>query len=113
MVLATAHPATYRGFYFAKTRGLRSYCVAFDVEGEIPDGLYLSADGPTRSIRSVTPADGPSDLASLVVGGNGHGVGRADSERALVQDLIDWTRRHFPERRRRIGGRRRTTSRTV
>ena len=96
VVLATAAPATYRGFYFAKTRGLRSYCVAFDVEGEIPDGLYLSTDDPTRSIRSVTPADGPSDLASLVVGGNGHGVGRADSEQALVQDLIDWTRRHFP-----------------
>ena len=33
VVLATAAPITYRGFYFAKTRGLRSYCVAFDVAG--------------------------------------------------------------------------------
>ncbi|MET0780120.1 MAG: FAD-dependent oxidoreductase [Microbacterium sp.] len=96
VVLATAAPATYRGFYFAKTRGLRSYCVAFEVPGDVPDGLYLSTDDPTRSIRSVTPADGPRDLASLVVGGNGHAVGRADSELALVEDLVDWTRRHFP-----------------
>jgi len=96
VVLATAAPITYRGFYFVKTRGLRSYCVAFDVPGEVPDGLYLSVDGPTRSLRSVTSADGPAELARLVVGGNGHSVGRAESERALVDDLIDWTRRNFP-----------------
>ncbi|SFR95044.1 Glycine/D-amino acid oxidase [Microbacterium sp. cf046] len=96
IVLATAAPITYRGFYFAKTRGLRSYCVAFAVPGDVPDGLYLSADGPTRSLRSVTAADGPDELASLVVGGNGHPVGRAGSERALVDDLIEWTTAHFP-----------------
>lgn len=96
IVLATAAPIAYRGLYFVKTRGLRSYCVAFDVPGDVPGGLYLSTDGPTRSIRSVTPADGPAGRARLVVGGNGHPVGRADSERALVDDLIDWTRRCFP-----------------
>ncbi|HYI51371.1 MAG TPA: FAD-dependent oxidoreductase [Microbacterium sp.] len=96
VVLATAAPIAYRGLYFVKTRGLRSYCVAFAVPGDVPDGLYLSTDGPTRSIRSVTPADGPGERARLVVGGNGHPVGRADSERVLVDDLIAWTRRHFP-----------------
>jgi len=96
VVLATAAPITYRGFYFAKTRGLRSYCVAFDYAGEVPEGLYLSVDRPARSIRSVTAADGPERLARLIVGGNGHPVGRVESESALVEDLIDWTRRHFP-----------------
>ena len=96
LVLATAAPIAYRGLYFAKTRGLRSYCVAFDVPGDVPDGLYLSADDPTRSLRSVTPSDGPGDRARLVVGGNGHPVGRAENERVLVDDLVDWTRRHFP-----------------
>jgi len=99
VVLATAAPIMERGFYFAKTRGLRSYCVAFDVPGEVPDGLYLSVDGPTRSIRSVTPSDGPGapeGPSRLVVGGNGHPVGRADSEREHVDDLIAWTIRHFP-----------------
>ena len=27
--------------------------------GEVPDGLYLSVDGPTRSLRSVTPPTDP------------------------------------------------------
>jgi glycine/D-amino acid oxidase-like deaminating enzyme/nitrite reductase/ring-hydroxylating ferredoxin subunit len=96
VVLATAAPIAVRGLYFVKTRGLRSYCVAFDVPGEVPDGLYLSADDPTRSVRSVTRADGPGERANLVVGGNGHAVGRVDSERERVDDLIAWTRRHFP-----------------
>ncbi|MCR2810505.1 MULTISPECIES: FAD-dependent oxidoreductase [unclassified Microbacterium] len=96
VVLATAAPIMERGFYFAKTRGLRSYCVAFDVDGEMPEGLYLSVDGPTRSIRSVTAEDGPGQLARLIVGGNGHPVGRAESERGHVEDLIQWTRRHVP-----------------
>ena len=96
VVLATGAPLTDRGLYFAKTRGLRSYAVAFDVDGEVPDGLYLSVDAPTRSLRSVTSSDGPDGGARLVVGGNGHPVGRSSSPRACVTDLIAWTREHIP-----------------
>lgn len=96
VVLATGAPIIDRGLYFAKTRGLRSYCVAFDVPGELPDGLYLSVDGPTRSVRSVTDEDGSAGIARLVVGGNGHPVGRAASERQSVDDLVEWTARWFP-----------------
>lgn len=96
VVLATGTPILDRGLYFAKTRGLRSYCVAFQVAGDLPGGMYLSVDGPTRSIRTVTPGDGPASQAQLIVGGNGHPVGRAYSERAAVQDLVDWTQTHFP-----------------
>ena len=95
IVLATAAPIAERGLYFAKTRGLRSYCVAFEVEGDLPEGLYLSVDEPTRSVRSVTGQDGPEGPSTLIVGGNGHPVGRVESARALVYDLIEWTRRHF------------------
>ncbi len=107
LVLATAAPLTDRGLYFAKTRGLRSYCVAFDIAGDAPDGLYLSVDGPTRSLRSVTSADGPAfpaargagttERARLIVGGNGHPVGRIDSEQAQIDDLVEWTRAHFAD----------------
>ena len=96
IVLATGTPIIDRGLYFAKTRGLRSYCVAFAVDGELPRGLYLSVDGPTRSIRPVSPGDGPASRAQLVVGGNGHPVGRAASEKEQVDDLISWTAQHFP-----------------
>ncbi|WP_251453417.1 FAD-dependent oxidoreductase [Microbacterium sp. Marseille-Q6648] len=96
IVLATGAAILDRGLYFAKTRGLRSYCVAFAYDGDVPDGLYLSVDGPTRSIRSVTPEDGPGDRAQLIVGGNGHPVGRVKSEQERVDDIVAWTREHFP-----------------
>lgn len=96
IVLATGTPITDRGLYFAKTRGLRSYCVSFRVPGGLPDGTFLSVDGPTRSIRPVSTADGPGDHAQLVVGGNGHPVGRSDGETAAVDDLVAWTQLHFP-----------------
>jgi nitrite reductase/ring-hydroxylating ferredoxin subunit len=97
IVLATGTPITDRGLYFAKTRGLRSYCVSFRVPGGVPEGTFLSVDGPTRSIRPVSPADGPGEEAQLVVGGNGHPVGRSDGEKAAVEDLVSWTQLHFPD----------------
>ncbi len=54
--------------------------------------MYLSADSPTRSLRYAPTPDG--DL--LIVGGNGHTVGRGGATQPRVADLIDWTRRHFP-----------------
>ena len=95
IVLATGTPIVDRGLTFAKTHALRSSCVAFTVPGEVPDGLYLSVDGPTRSIRSVTASDGPGG-AQLVVGGEGHPVGREPSESAAVGEIVAWTRAHFP-----------------
>ncbi len=97
IVLATGTPILDRGLYFAKVRGMRSYCVSFRVPGELPAGTFISVDGPTRSIRPVSEADGPAGAAQLVVGGNGHPVGRHDDERAAVEDLIEWTREYFPD----------------
>ncbi|WP_435749025.1 Rieske 2Fe-2S domain-containing protein [Microbacterium sp. PMB16] len=95
-MLATGSVILDRGLYFTKTSGMRSYCVSFRVPGEVLEGTFLSVDGPTRSIRPVSAADGPADTAQLVVGGNGHPVGRSDSEAAAVADLIAWTTEHFP-----------------
>ncbi|CAH0255978.1 Cytochrome b6-f complex iron-sulfur subunit 1 [Microbacterium oxydans] len=97
IVLATGAPILDRGLYFAKIRGLRSYCVSFRVPGEVLDTTFLSVDDPTRSIRPVSAADGPVGTAQLIVGGNGHPVGRSDSEAAAIDDLVAWTRRHFPD----------------
>ena len=93
VVLATGVPILDRGLYWAKVTPMRSYALAFRVPGTIPEGMYLSADSPTRSLR--TAAHGGEDL--LVVGGNGHPVGRHRTPPAgLVADLTEWTTRHFP-----------------
>lgn len=96
IVLATGSPILDRGLSFAKVSGMRSYCVSFRVPGEVPTSTFLSVDSPSRSIRPVSEADGPVGTAQLVVGGNGHPVGRSDSEAAAVDDLVTWTAEHFP-----------------
>lgn len=96
IVLATGTPILDRGLYFSKVSGMRSYCVSFRVTGPVPDATFLSVDGSTRSIRPVSESDGPGGTAQLIVGGNGHPVGRSDGETAAVGDLIAWAARHFP-----------------
>ena len=97
VILATGIPILDRGGYFARVHPERSYAAAFDVSEEIPTGMYLSADQPSRSVRTVPTADGEV----LLTGGAGHTVGRTRSEQALVDELIEWTTRSFPTARLR------------
>jgi glycine/D-amino acid oxidase-like deaminating enzyme/nitrite reductase/ring-hydroxylating ferredoxin subunit len=92
VVLATGTPILDRGGFFARLHPQRSYSVAFEVPGEIPRDMYISADQPTRSLRYAPDAEGEL----LLVGGNGHTVGREDSPRAKLDDLVAWTQQHFP-----------------
>ena len=93
VILATGIPFLDRGLYFAKVTPQRSYALAFRVPGTIPQGMYLSADSPTRSLRTALHEG--EEL--LLVGGNGHPVGRhRQRPSALVADLARWTERHFP-----------------
>lgn len=98
LVLATGVPVLDRGGYFAKLTGHRSYALAFRMPAEagattaVPQGMYLSADAPGRSLRTA-PVGGEE---YFLVGGNGHMVGRANSPRGAVQDLEAWTTHHFP-----------------
>jgi glycine/D-amino acid oxidase-like deaminating enzyme/nitrite reductase/ring-hydroxylating ferredoxin subunit len=94
VVLATGIPILDRGLYFAKLKASQSYAAAFRVPAStpIPSGMYLSAETPGRSLRTY-----PSDAGEmLIAGGNGHQVGREPSPRARLDELVDWTRRHFP-----------------
>lgn len=92
VVLATGTPVLDRAGYFARLEPLRSYCLAFTVPGAVPTGMCLSADAVTRSLRTARTDRGEQ----LLVGGNGHVVGRGGSTRALVEDLRRWTEDHFP-----------------
>ena len=91
VILATGTPVLDRGLYFAKVEPLRSYALAFATT-DIPDGMFLSAGSPVRSVRDAPTPDG----RRLVVGGNGHPVGRTDSELEHLDDLRAWTEQFFP-----------------
>jgi len=96
VVLATGTPIMDRGGFFARLEPLRSYASAFQVPGPIPEGMYLSVDSPTRSVRSVPSAAGQL----LLTGGNGHVVGRRTPTSELVNDLGNWTKQHWPDAER-------------
>lgn len=88
VVMASGIPLLDRGGYFARVEPLRSYCVAVKVRGQRPEGMYLSVDQPTRSVRQAA-------TDALVVGGNGHVVGRATGTRRRLDDLESWARERF------------------
>jgi glycine/D-amino acid oxidase-like deaminating enzyme len=94
VVIATHIPFADRGAFFARMEPQRSYCVAFEIESEVPEGMYISAGSgaKTRSLRSVVhPRDG---RRLLIVGGEGHRVGESNSG-APYRRLNDWTDKHF------------------
>lgn len=95
VVLATGSPVLDRGLYFAKLEAHRSYAAALDVRGTVtpvPQGMYLSVDKDSRSLRTAD-----TDLGEqLLVGGAGHVVGREASEQAQVDRLLGWAQEHWP-----------------
>lgn len=92
LVLATGIPILDRGGFFARLKAQRSYCMAFDVPGDVTRGMYISTDSPTRSVRYAPTADGEV----LIVGGAGHPVGREKSPTAALDELTRWTVLHYP-----------------
>lgn len=91
-VLATGIPVLDRGFFFARAEPMRSYCLAFDVPGDITRSMYISVDSPSRSVRYAPTPTGDK----LIVGGAGHPVGRSDHPKGAVDELARWATLHFP-----------------
>jgi glycine/D-amino acid oxidase-like deaminating enzyme/nitrite reductase/ring-hydroxylating ferredoxin subunit len=92
LVLATGTPVIDRGAYFARLRPLRSYVVACRVSEPVPDGMYLSVDSPSRSMRTAQTREGEF----FVVGGNGHPTGQSSQAAGQVADLEHWTAQYWP-----------------
>ncbi|MCV7317844.1 FAD-dependent oxidoreductase [Mycolicibacterium confluentis] len=91
-ILATGIPILDRGAFFARLHPQRSYCLAFDVPGPLTRPMFLSADSPTRSVRYAFGETGEK----LVVGGAGHTVGRGSNVRGDLEELTEWTKKHYP-----------------
>ncbi len=93
VVLATGIPIADRGGFFARVVPERSYGVALQPTGGPATDMYLNAGSPTRSIRTTPLGEGQS----VLLGGNSHRVGSAESERAQVEDLAAWAHQHYPD----------------
>ncbi|UXA18272.1 FAD-dependent oxidoreductase [Mycobacterium sp. SMC-4] len=91
-ILATGTPILDRGMFFARLEAQRSYCLAFDVPGQLTRSMYIAVDSPTRSVRYAPTATGEK----LIVGGAGHPVGRSATPSQSVSELADWAREYYP-----------------
>ena len=93
VVIATHMPVLDRGLFFAKAHPQKSYAVAAPIEpSRAPFGMYISAEEPTRSVRS-TPAAGGGRY--LIIGGEGHKPGRDDDTRRRYDALEGFLRDRF------------------
>lgn len=92
VVLATSQPILDRGAFFARLKPQRSYAATLSGVTWRPDGMHLSSDRESRSLRSVRTADGEE---LLMVGGSGHTTGRGSPD-ARLDKLLTWAKETFP-----------------
>jgi glycine/D-amino acid oxidase-like deaminating enzyme/nitrite reductase/ring-hydroxylating ferredoxin subunit len=91
VVVATHFPFLDRGLYFARMHPERSYALGVRVRGPAPQGMYISAEQPTRSIRSHPAPDGEI----LIVGGEGHKTGQGGDTLERYRTLERFAREHW------------------
>jgi glycine/D-amino acid oxidase-like deaminating enzyme/nitrite reductase/ring-hydroxylating ferredoxin subunit len=91
VIVATHQPFMLGGLYFARTTLKRSYALALRIEGDVPQGLYISTDLNFRSMRPQ-PTDG-GEL--LILGGEAHRPGQGGDTSAMVRRLEEWARQRF------------------
>lgn len=94
VIVATNLPITDAGLYYAHTYPIAHCAIAVSIDGAGPDGMFISIDEPTRSLRALHGADG----TRLLVVGPRFTPGQAVDTRAEFETLEAFARAHFPVR---------------
>jgi glycine/D-amino acid oxidase-like deaminating enzyme/nitrite reductase/ring-hydroxylating ferredoxin subunit len=94
VVIATHYPFLDRSLAFARVHPQRSYAILCRIAGVPPQGMFISADSPTRSIRGV-PLEGEE---LLLVGGEGHRTGTGGDTEERYGRLEAFAREHWDVR---------------
>jgi glycine/D-amino acid oxidase-like deaminating enzyme/nitrite reductase/ring-hydroxylating ferredoxin subunit len=94
VVVATHYPFLDRSLAFARVHPQRSYAIACRIAGAPPEGMFISAGSPTRSVRAVPVAG--EEL--LLVGGEGHRTGTGGDTSARYARLEAFAREHWEVR---------------
>jgi len=92
VVVATHYPIVEQGFFVTRIHPRRSYVVAAPLRSATPVGMFITAGPPTRSVRTA-PLEGGRRL--ILVGGEGHHVGRRDEDSEPYATLERFMEEHF------------------
>lgn len=92
-VIIASHFPCYDGFglYFARMYAEKSYAVGVTINGEFPDGMYITAEDPGRSLRSQ-PYEGEK---LIIVGGEHHKTGSEKETIVHYDNLANFARDTF------------------
>jgi glycine/D-amino acid oxidase-like deaminating enzyme/nitrite reductase/ring-hydroxylating ferredoxin subunit len=93
VIVATHFPFMDRGFYFARQHAERSYAMGVFVGDHQVEGMYISTESPSHTIRSIPTERGEM----LLVGGESHKTGQADEVERYAR-VEEWARRHWDVR---------------
>jgi glycine/D-amino acid oxidase-like deaminating enzyme/nitrite reductase/ring-hydroxylating ferredoxin subunit len=93
-IVATHYPFLDRGLAFARLAPQRSYAITCRIAGAPPEGMHISGDAPTRSIRAV-PIPGANGEELLLVGGEGHRTGTERDTELRYERLEAFAREHW------------------
>ena len=93
VIIASHFPIiNFPGFYFSKMYQSTSYIVALDAHGPLFDGMYINAETPTFSFRTV-----PFNSSRLLlVAGSDHKTGSKIDLTASYSVLIDKAKSMYP-----------------
>jgi len=92
VVVATHFPILDRSLFFARMSPERSYAIAARASGELPEGMYLSTESPSHSVR-LHPAPGGGEY--LLLGGESHKTGEGGSTAERYERLAAWGEERF------------------
>lgn len=94
VIIATHYPCYNKaGLYFARLFPHRSYVVAVKAQQPYSGGMYITAEEPGRSFRSLPTEDGEL----IMVGGEHHKTGQGTDTRQHYQNLAAYAQEVYPE----------------
>jgi glycine/D-amino acid oxidase-like deaminating enzyme/nitrite reductase/ring-hydroxylating ferredoxin subunit len=93
VIVATQSPVVDPALLANRCHPEQSYALAARVGGPLAEGMYLSSDPETRSVRPATGPGGPV----LVLGGSGHPVGDPETGPERWASIVDWATAHWGE----------------
>lgn len=96
VVSCTHFPFYDVGFYFARMHADRSYVIGIESEEPYPGGMYLSAEDPKRSLRSVQMADGGT---LIIIGGQSHKTGQGICTIQHYEELYRFAEQYYAHKK--------------
>jgi glycine/D-amino acid oxidase-like deaminating enzyme/nitrite reductase/ring-hydroxylating ferredoxin subunit len=79
------------GLYFSRIYNERSYVLGATIKDKFPEGMFISAENPTRSLRSQRFEDGEL----ILIGGEHHKTGHCENTNLHYSNLIDYAKSTF------------------